>query len=233
MTGTTRHTTLSYARKILRHALDTGDADRIGLNREFIVALPPSGPMIWRTRSPFTDEVARALADPANLACLETGFDPSTAGSATSGRRSSRPAAGAERSSRCGWIAPAATTDCRCCGTTRPRSATTTRRSASPSTSTSGSATAAKNAGPIRTSTAARRRRRTPRLALFPSRPNAPAPAIRYGPSTRFRALVDQLDLGQRPRRPPGPPHPGHQLLAHGAGPAPHPPLPRATSRSA
>jgi hypothetical protein len=50
-----RNTILNYARKILRHALGTGDADRIGLDRGFIVALPHGGPMTQRTpaaRSP-------------------------------------------------------------------------------------------------------------------------------------------------------------------------------------
>jgi integrase len=75
-----RNTILNYIRKILRHALDTGDADRIGLDRGFIVALPHGGPMTQRTRRPFTDETARALADPGNLARLAGTFDPSDRG---------------------------------------------------------------------------------------------------------------------------------------------------------
>ena len=62
VSGRSRNTILNYARKILRHALDTGDADRIGLDRGFVVALPHGGPIIQRTRRPFTDEIARALA---------------------------------------------------------------------------------------------------------------------------------------------------------------------------
>ncbi|MGH3402439.1 MAG: tyrosine-type recombinase/integrase [Streptosporangiaceae bacterium] len=75
-----RNTILNYIRKILRHALDTGDADRIGLDRGFIVALPHGGPMTQRTRRPFTDETARALADPGNRARLAGTFDPSDRG---------------------------------------------------------------------------------------------------------------------------------------------------------
>src|SRR6266851_8146681 len=80
VTGRSRNTVLNYARKIARHALDTGDADRIGLDRGFIVALPHGGPMTQRTRRPFTDETARALADPGNLARLAGTFDPSDRG---------------------------------------------------------------------------------------------------------------------------------------------------------
>jgi hypothetical protein len=71
-----RHASLNYVRKILRWALDAGDADRIGLDRGFIVALPHGGGMIHRTRAPFTDEAARALASEANLSRLAAGFDP-------------------------------------------------------------------------------------------------------------------------------------------------------------
>ena len=80
VTGSSRSSVLNYARKIARHALDTGDADRIGLDRGFIVALPHGGTTIQRTRRPFTDETARALADPANLAQLAATFDPSDRG---------------------------------------------------------------------------------------------------------------------------------------------------------
>ena len=101
-----RNTILNYVRKILRHALDTGDADRIGLDRGFIVALPHGGPMTQRTRRPFTDEIARALADPGNLAQLAGTFDPSDRGIRdiwetiiATGRRVQRD------HSACGWTA--------------------------------------------------------------------------------------------------------------------------------
>jgi integrase len=223
MTGTTRHTTLSYARKILRHALETGDADRIGLNREFIVALPPGGPMIWRTRSPFTDEVARALADPANLACLETGFDPLDCGIRdiwetiiATGRR-------------CGEVI-ALRLDC------------TGRYNGLPllwhdQTKVGNYDQAVRipehiyqRLGQRQRKTLARfgrdhgrppQRAERPRLALFPSTVANPhgIKAIHYGTFQRkFRRWVDQLDLGSG--------HVAHQarhtlatrLLAHGAG---------------
>jgi integrase len=76
VTGNMRHAALNYTRKILRWALEGGDADRLGLDREFIVALPHGGGRIHRTRAPFTDQVAQALADEANLARLAAEHDP-------------------------------------------------------------------------------------------------------------------------------------------------------------
>ncbi|MGH3966079.1 MAG: tyrosine-type recombinase/integrase [Pseudonocardiaceae bacterium] len=80
VTTTTRSIVFNSARKLLRAALDTGATDRIGLNREFIVAIPTAGATTGRTpRRPFPDEVARALADPDNLARLAN-HDPSDRG---------------------------------------------------------------------------------------------------------------------------------------------------------
>ena len=63
-------------RKLLRDALDTGVADQLGLDREFITALPTAGATTGRTaRRPFPDEVARALAAEANLAELAATYD--------------------------------------------------------------------------------------------------------------------------------------------------------------
>ncbi len=77
VTTTTRSLVFNATRKLLRTALDTGATDRIGLSREFIVAIPTAGATTGRTpRRPFPDEVARALADPDNLARLATEHDP-------------------------------------------------------------------------------------------------------------------------------------------------------------
>ena len=52
-------------------------ADRLGLDREFIIAVPTAGATTGRTaRRPFPDEVARALADEANLRHLAEIHDP-------------------------------------------------------------------------------------------------------------------------------------------------------------
>ena len=59
-------TTFDGARIVLRAALESGASDRIGLDRAFIVAIPNGG-HAGRRRRPFPDEVARALAEPANL----------------------------------------------------------------------------------------------------------------------------------------------------------------------
>jgi integrase len=76
VTTTTRSIVFNYARKVLRDALENGAADRLGLDREFIIVLPTAGAATGRTpRRPFPDEVARALADEANLAGLSAKYD--------------------------------------------------------------------------------------------------------------------------------------------------------------
>ena len=80
VTTTTRAITFNHARKLLRWALDCGAAEQIGLSREFITAMPAAGPTPVRKRSPFPDEVARALADEAGLARLAEVYDPSDFG---------------------------------------------------------------------------------------------------------------------------------------------------------
>ncbi|WP_370357326.1 tyrosine-type recombinase/integrase [Catenulispora sp. MAP12-49] len=62
--------TFSGARHVLRATLDTGQADRIGLGREFVCAIPLATVKPGRRR-PFPDEVAQALGDSSNLARLE------------------------------------------------------------------------------------------------------------------------------------------------------------------
>ncbi|MCY0945673.1 tyrosine-type recombinase/integrase [Streptomyces antarcticus] len=66
------------ARVVLRHAMETGVSERVGLERAFIIALPYGGATGGRRR-PFPDDVARALANETNLRALET-FDPEDRG---------------------------------------------------------------------------------------------------------------------------------------------------------
>jgi integrase len=73
VTAGTISTTFNGARRVLRAAHDSGEAERIGLPRAFIVALPAGGHQGGRRR-PFPDDVARALADESNLRHLES-FD--------------------------------------------------------------------------------------------------------------------------------------------------------------
>ncbi|MFE7371907.1 tyrosine-type recombinase/integrase [Streptomyces anulatus] len=61
--------TFNGARRVLRAALDNGSAEAIGLDRGFIVALP-NAPTPSGRRRPFSDEVAKALADETNLESL-------------------------------------------------------------------------------------------------------------------------------------------------------------------
>jgi len=63
-------------RKLLRDALETGAAERLGLDRAFITTIPTAGGEPLRSRSPFPDAVARALADDANLRLLAETYDP-------------------------------------------------------------------------------------------------------------------------------------------------------------
>ncbi len=67
-------------RRILRDAMDSGVAERLGLGREFITAIPAARHQRSRARRPFPDEVARALADDANLGRLAAGYDPEDQG---------------------------------------------------------------------------------------------------------------------------------------------------------
>ncbi len=80
VTTTTQAITFNHARKLLRWALDTGAAEQAGLPREFITTMPAAGPNPVRKRNPFPDEVARALADEANLARLAEVHDPADFG---------------------------------------------------------------------------------------------------------------------------------------------------------
>ncbi|MEH0550996.1 tyrosine-type recombinase/integrase [Streptomyces sp. B21-101] len=79
VTGYTRREIFNEARSILRDALETGEAERIGLPREFIIELPKAQ-RADRTRNPFPDPVTRALADESNLQRLSDRFDPNDMG---------------------------------------------------------------------------------------------------------------------------------------------------------
>jgi integrase len=95
VTTVTRSIVFNALHKMLRDAMDTGAADRIGLAREFIIAVPTAGATTGRTpRRPFPDEVARALADETNLRQLVEDYDPQDRGlrdmweiTVTTGRR--------------------------------------------------------------------------------------------------------------------------------------------------
>ncbi|WP_107421123.1 tyrosine-type recombinase/integrase [Streptomyces sp. CB03234] len=80
ITPALRQTLFNGARVVLRAALESGSSDRIGLARECIVAMPPGGRTVTRARSPFSDDVARALADEANLRRLAERHDPEDQG---------------------------------------------------------------------------------------------------------------------------------------------------------
>lgn len=79
-TQVVRRLILNYARTVLRGALESGAAEQIGLSRGFIAAMPTGGRDTKRSRNPFPDEVARALADETNLAQLAEVYDPDDRG---------------------------------------------------------------------------------------------------------------------------------------------------------
>lgn len=80
VTDNIKRVVFNNCRRILRGALDSGDAEKLGLPREFIIAMPFGGSMSKKARNPFTDEVARALADEDNLRRLAEDYDASDRG---------------------------------------------------------------------------------------------------------------------------------------------------------
>lgn len=70
VTEVTRKSTFDVLRKVFRWALESGRTEDIGLDRAVVWALPAGGRIPQRTRSPFSDDTAQALADPANLEVL-------------------------------------------------------------------------------------------------------------------------------------------------------------------
>ncbi|WP_052270326.1 tyrosine-type recombinase/integrase [Streptomyces sp. MUSC 125] len=80
VTQVTRTDVFNGVRKLLRDALEHGTAERLALDREFIIAMPYAGNETLRARRPFPDEVARALADADNLTRLAETHDPDDLG---------------------------------------------------------------------------------------------------------------------------------------------------------
>jgi integrase len=76
VTPHTRQAVFHRTRRLLRGALESGEAGRLGLDRGFVTAMPAAGRVVQRSRPPFTDGVARALADEANLQALARDHDP-------------------------------------------------------------------------------------------------------------------------------------------------------------
>jgi integrase len=76
VTANTRQAVFHRTRRLLRGALESGEAGRLGLDRGFITAMPAAGRTVQRSRPPFPDGVARALADEASLQALARDHDP-------------------------------------------------------------------------------------------------------------------------------------------------------------
>ncbi|QLH24402.1 site-specific integrase [Streptomyces sp. Rer75] len=75
-----RRTTFVYSRKIMLDALSSGQCAQVGLDHTFVSALPTGGKDRKVSRNPFTDQVARALADDTNLKSFAATFDPNDRG---------------------------------------------------------------------------------------------------------------------------------------------------------
>ncbi|WP_406515023.1 site-specific integrase [Streptomyces sp. NBC_00873] len=80
VTAYTRQMVFTRTRRILLEALESGEAERLGLDRGFVTAMPSPGRIITRTQTPFSDEVARALAAETNLQTLAACHDPADRG---------------------------------------------------------------------------------------------------------------------------------------------------------
>ncbi|MEE6259099.1 hypothetical protein [Plantactinospora sonchi] len=80
MTAYTRQMVFTRTRRILLEALESGEAERLGLDRAFVTAMPSPERIITRTRTPFSDEVAQALAAETNLQALAAPHDPADPG---------------------------------------------------------------------------------------------------------------------------------------------------------
>lgn len=80
VTTITRRIVFNHMRQIMFKALETGRAAEIDLSPAFITAFPTAGHDPQRSRNPFSDNVAQALADEANLAALARDYDPNDRG---------------------------------------------------------------------------------------------------------------------------------------------------------
>jgi hypothetical protein len=76
VTEVTRRPVFNQIRAIAYRALETGTSDAVGLHRDFITALPAAGTDRRPSRSPFGDDVARALSSEQNLRQLAAAHDP-------------------------------------------------------------------------------------------------------------------------------------------------------------
>lgn len=72
VSSNTRSVVFNAVRKILRWAMETGRAEELGLDREFIIEMPVAGGAPLRPRRPFPDE--------GNLARLAEAYDPEDQG---------------------------------------------------------------------------------------------------------------------------------------------------------
>ncbi|MFD8692974.1 tyrosine-type recombinase/integrase [Streptomyces sp. NPDC059651] len=80
MSASARREVFNHCRRVLRFALDSGEADLLGLERGFITAVPYGGVAPKRSRHPFPDEVAQAVVDETNLRRLGEAHDPQDRG---------------------------------------------------------------------------------------------------------------------------------------------------------
>lgn len=80
VTTVTRRIVFQSVRQVMLRAMESGRAAQVGIDHGFVLAFPKAGYDPKRSRSPFTDEVAKALADEANLAEFAAIYDPNDRG---------------------------------------------------------------------------------------------------------------------------------------------------------
>jgi integrase len=76
VTNVTRRIVFNSIRKLLYRAMESGRAADLELKHDFISEFPAGGTDPKTSRSPFSDDVARALADESNLAVFAATYDP-------------------------------------------------------------------------------------------------------------------------------------------------------------
>ena len=203
VTAQTRSVVFNSVRKVLREAMDTGRAEHLGLDRQFITSMPTAGGAPLRARRPFPDEVARALADEDNLARLAGAYDPEDQGLrdiwetiVTTGpphRRGAEPALGLHRPLRQPADVLARPDQGRQLRRLDPHPRTALRPARRP---------AGQDGGPVhrplRTAADQRRARRQSRCSPARSAtPTATMPISYQWFHSRFKPWVEGLDLGR------------------------------------
>lgn len=75
ITDVTRRFVFNHLRALFMRSLEAGRTEAIGLSSSFVTSFPPAGTDPKRSRKPFSDDTARALANQDNLERFSTQYD--------------------------------------------------------------------------------------------------------------------------------------------------------------